>query len=36
MVWPDLTVPRRPGVFAIGDTVMIAGPDGKQVRLPNA
>lgn len=27
----DLTVPGRPEIFAIGDTVMIAGPDGKPV-----
>jgi NADH dehydrogenase len=28
---PDLTVPGRPEIFAIGDTVSIAGPDGKPV-----
>jgi NADH:ubiquinone reductase (H+-translocating) len=31
MVLPDLTVPGRPSVFAIGDTVTIADPDGKEV-----
>jgi NADH dehydrogenase len=31
MVLPDLTVPGRPEIFAIGDTVSIAGPDGKPV-----
>jgi NADH:ubiquinone reductase (H+-translocating) len=31
MVLPDLTVPGRPEIFAIGDTVTIAGPDGKLV-----
>jgi NADH:ubiquinone reductase (H+-translocating) len=30
-VLPDLTVPDHPDIFAIGDTVMIAGPDGKPV-----
>jgi NADH:ubiquinone reductase (H+-translocating) len=30
-VLPDLTVPGHPDVFAIGDTVVIAGPDGKPV-----
>ena len=30
-VLPDLTVPGHPEVFAIGDTVMINGPDGKPV-----
>jgi len=30
-VLPDLTVPGHPDVFAIGDTVAIAGPDGKPV-----
>jgi NADH:ubiquinone reductase (H+-translocating) len=30
-VSPDLTVPGHPDIFAIGDTVMIAGPDGKPV-----
>lgn len=28
---PDLTVPGHPDVFAIGDTVTIAGPDGNPV-----
>ena len=28
-VLPDLTAPGHPEVFAIGDTVTIAGPDGK-------
>ena len=28
---PDLTVPGHPDIFAIGDTVVIAGPDGKPV-----
>ena len=31
MVLPDLTVPGRPEIFAIGDTVTIAGPDGHPV-----
>jgi NADH dehydrogenase len=31
MVLPDLTVPDHPEVFAIGDTVTIAGPVGKPV-----
>ncbi len=30
-VLPDLTVPNHPDIFAIGDTVVIAGPDGKPV-----
>ena len=30
-VQPDLTVPGHPDIFAIGDTVMIAAPDGKPV-----
>ncbi|MDF2114972.1 NAD(P)/FAD-dependent oxidoreductase [Roseiarcaceae bacterium H3SJ34-1] len=30
-VLPDLTVPDHPEIFAIGDTVAIAGPDGKPV-----
>jgi len=30
-VLPDLTVPGHPEIFAIGDTVVIAGPDGKPV-----
>ena len=28
---PDLTVPGHPDIFAIGDTVVVAGPDGKPV-----
>ncbi|WP_454633316.1 NAD(P)/FAD-dependent oxidoreductase [Bradyrhizobium cenepequi] len=28
---PDLTVPGHPDVFAVGDTITIAGPDGKPV-----
>lgn len=31
MVEPDLTVPGHPEIFAIGDTVSIAGPDGNPV-----
>jgi len=31
MVGPDLTVPSRPEIFAVGDTVTIAGPDGRPV-----
>jgi NADH dehydrogenase len=31
MISPDLTVPGRPEIFAIGDMVTIAGPDGKPV-----
>ena len=31
IVLPDLTVPGWPEIFAIGDTVTIAGPDGKPV-----
>jgi NADH dehydrogenase len=31
MVLPDLTVPGRPEIFAIGDTVTAADPDGKPV-----
>jgi NADH:ubiquinone reductase (H+-translocating) len=31
LVLPDLTVPGRPEIFAIGDTVTVAGPDGKLV-----
>ncbi len=31
MVEPDLTVPGHPEIFAIGDTVTIAGPDGQPV-----
>jgi NADH dehydrogenase len=30
-VLPDLTVPNHPDIFAIGDTVVIDGPDGKPV-----
>jgi NADH:quinone reductase (non-electrogenic) len=30
-VAPDLTVPGHPDIFAIGDTVVVAGPDGKPV-----
>ncbi|WP_029586497.1 NAD(P)/FAD-dependent oxidoreductase [Bradyrhizobium sp. URHD0069] len=30
-VLPDLTVPGHPDIYAIGDTVVIAGPDGKPV-----
>ena len=30
-VLPDLTVPGHPDIFAIGDTVVIAGPDGAPV-----
>src|SRR4030088_2436013 len=30
-VLPDLTVPGHPDIFAIGDTVIIADPDGKPV-----
>jgi NADH dehydrogenase len=28
---PDLTVPGHPDIFAVGDTVVIEGPDGKPV-----
>jgi NADH:ubiquinone reductase (H+-translocating) len=28
---PDLTVPGHPDIFAIGDTVTVAGPDGTPV-----
>jgi NADH:ubiquinone reductase (H+-translocating) len=31
LVLPNLTVPGHPEIFAIGDTVTIAGPDGKPV-----
>jgi NADH dehydrogenase len=31
MVNPDLTVPGHPEIFAIGDTVTVAGPDGHPV-----
>ena len=30
-VLPDLSVPGHPDIFALGDTVAIAGPDGKLV-----
>jgi NADH:ubiquinone reductase (H+-translocating) len=30
-VAPDLSVPGHPDIFAVGDTVMIAGPDGNPV-----
>jgi len=30
-VAPDLTVPGHPDIFAIGDTVLVADPDGKPV-----
>jgi NADH dehydrogenase len=30
-VEPDLTVPGQPDIFAVGDTVTIAGPDGTPV-----
>src|SRR4030081_1047827 len=30
-VLPDLTVPGHPAIFAVGDTVVIDGPDGKPV-----
>src|SRR6478752_7671864 len=30
-VLPDLTVPGHPDIFAVGDTVTIAGPDGNPV-----
>ena len=30
-VLPDLTVPEHPDIFAVGDTVTIAGPDGNPV-----
>lgn len=30
-VLPDLTVPDHPDIFAIGDTITIAGPDGDPV-----
>jgi NADH:ubiquinone reductase (H+-translocating) len=31
MIGSDLSVPNRPEIFAIGDTVSIAGPDGEPV-----
>jgi NADH dehydrogenase len=31
MVLPDLTVPGHPEIFAVGDTISIAGADGKPV-----
>ena len=30
-VEPDLSIPGHPEIFAIGDTIVIAGPDGKPV-----
>src|SRR5689334_12287345 len=30
-VEPDLTVPRHPEIFAVGDTITIKGPDGNPV-----
>jgi NADH:ubiquinone reductase (H+-translocating) len=30
-VLPDLSVPGHPDIFAIGDTIVVAGPDGKPV-----
>src|SRR5256714_6045084 len=30
-VLPDLTIPGHPDIFAVGDTVVIADPDGKPV-----
>jgi NADH dehydrogenase len=30
-VLPDLTVPGHPEIFAVGDTVVVAGPDGNPV-----
>ncbi|GAA4126587.1 NAD(P)/FAD-dependent oxidoreductase [Aminobacter aganoensis] len=30
-VMPDLTVPGHPEIFAVGDTVTVAGPNGKPV-----
>jgi NADH dehydrogenase len=30
-VLPDLTVPGHPDIFAVGDTIAVAGPDGKPV-----
>ena len=30
-VLPDLTVPGHPEIFAIGDTIVIAGPDGNPI-----
>jgi NADH dehydrogenase len=33
-VEPDLTLPRHPQVFAIGDMVRVRGPNGKAVALP--
>jgi NADH:ubiquinone reductase (H+-translocating) len=30
-VLPDLTVPGHPDIFAVGDTIVIAGPDGNPV-----
>jgi NADH dehydrogenase len=31
VIEPDLTVPGHPNIFAIGDTVTIAGPNGRPV-----
>jgi NADH dehydrogenase len=31
VIGSDLTVPSHPNIFAIGDTVMITGPDGRPV-----
>ena len=31
LIRPDLTVPAHPEIFAIGDTIAIAAPDGKPV-----
>jgi NADH dehydrogenase len=31
LIQPDLTVPGHPEIFAIGDTIAIAAPDGKPV-----
>jgi len=30
-VEPDLTVPGHPDIFAVGDTITVAGPDGNPV-----
>src|ERR1700719_702418 len=30
-VLPDLTIPGHPDIFAVGDTVVVAGPDGNPV-----
>src|SRR5438067_13720202 len=34
LVEPDLTLPERPDVFALGDMVQIRGSDGQTVALP--